>query len=118
MNVKYERLNQTIKREITNIIQTDLDDPSIGFVTISDVVVSPDLSVAMVYVSFLGKEEKNKSGLKALNNAKGRIKTILSKKMSIRKVPNLVFKLDSTMQRVESLNRIFSEIETEKKSSK
>ena len=67
--IKQERLNQTILKEITNIIQLKLKDPSVGFVTITDVVVSNDHSYADVYVSFLGKKERNEAGL-ALNRLK------------------------------------------------
>ncbi|HCY06282.1 MAG: 30S ribosome-binding factor RbfA [Erysipelotrichaceae bacterium] len=109
--IKQERLNQTILKEITNIIQLKLKDPSVGFVTITDVVVSNDHSYADVYVSFLGKKERNEAGLKALNRAKGFIRTELARSMTTRRVPELTFKLDNTLEKATRLEKIFEEIE-------
>ncbi|MEG2685321.1 MAG: 30S ribosome-binding factor RbfA, partial [Erysipelotrichaceae bacterium] len=83
-----------IQKNVSEIIQFDLKDPKIGFVTITDVEVTSDLSYAKVYVSFLGAEARKTAGLAALNRSKGFIRTGLSKKMSIRKVPELIFVLD------------------------
>lgn len=115
MSIKQERLNQIILREITNIIQFELKDPTVGFVTISDVDVSNDHSYATVYVSFLGKQERKTAGLNALNKAKGFIRTELSKRLTTRRTPEIIFKLDNTLENVEKLNRVFSQIENEKK---
>ena len=104
--IKQERLNQTILKEITNIIQLKLKDPSVGFVTITDVVVSNDHSYADVYVSFLGKKERNEAGLKALNRAKGFIRTELARSMTTRRVPELTFKLDNTLEKATRLENI------------
>ena len=55
MSVKQERLDMILHREISNILQFDLKDPKLGFVTVTDVHCTKDLSVAKVYVTFLGK---------------------------------------------------------------
>lgn len=115
MNVKQERLNNTILKEITNIIQFELKDSRVGFVTISDVSVSNDHSYATIYVSFLGKQERNIAGLKALQNAKGFIRSELSKRLTTRRVPDLIFKIDETIERTNKLNEVFEKINIEKK---
>ena len=66
MSVKQERVAQIILKDVTDIIQFSLKDPSVGFVTITDVQVTNDYSYATIYVSFLGKEERKQAGLKPL----------------------------------------------------
>ena len=106
MAIKQERMNQIILKEVTQIIQFELKDPNVGFVTITDVHVTNDFSYATVYVSFLGKEERNAAGLKALNRSKGFIRSTLAKRLTIRKTPEIIFKLDKSLEqgkRIESL---------------
>ena len=95
MSLKRERLDMIIQREISNILQFDLKNPKLGFVTVTDVQCSKDLSVAKIYVSFLGKQERNDAGLRVLNHSKGYIRTELSKRLKIRKTPELVFIQDT-----------------------
>ena len=61
MSIKHDRLNQIIYKEVSEIIQFNLKDPNIGFVTITEVQVTNDYSYATIYVSFLGKQERNEA---------------------------------------------------------
>ncbi len=106
MSIKHERVNQIILKEVTEIIQFSLKDPSVGFVTITDVDVTTDYSYATIYVSFLGKEERKIAGLKALNRGKGFVRSELSKKLTIKKVPELIFKLDDTLEKGQKIDEI------------
>ncbi|MFQ8581310.1 MAG: 30S ribosome-binding factor RbfA, partial [Holdemania massiliensis] len=72
-----------------------------------------DYSYATIYVSFLGKEERKQAGLKALNRAKGFIRSELGKRLSIRKVPDLIFKLDDSLEKGERIESIISKINNE-----
>lgn len=110
MSVKQERVAQIILKDVTDIIQFSLKDPNVGFVTITDVQVTNDYSYATIYVSFLGKEERKQAGLKALNRAKGFIRSELGKRLSIRKVPDLIFKLDDSLEKGERIDSIISQI--------
>ena len=116
--IKQERLNQIILKEISDIIQFSLKDPSIGFVTITDVHVSNDHSYATVYVTFLGKKERNEKGLKTLNKAKGYMRSELSKRLKIRRIPEISFKLDESFEKARKLDEILKDIhDNEKKVS-
>ncbi len=110
MSVKVDRLNQIILKEVTEIIQFQLKDPSIGFITITDVDVTNDLSYAKIYVSFLGKKERNEAGMKALQRSKGYIRSELAKKLTIRKIPDLIFKLDETLEKSRKIDEILHQI--------
>ena len=110
MGLRQEKLQALFLREITDIIQFSLKDPHVGFVTISDVEVTNDLSYAKVYVSFLGKEERNEAGLKALNRAKGFIRSELAKRVKVYKVPELTFVKDTAMENAQRIDDIIEHI--------
>lgn len=110
MSLKNEKVAGLIQRNISEIIQHVLKDPKIGFVTITDCKVTNDLSIATVYVSFLGKDLRKDAGMKALEHSKGFIRSELSKKLSIRKCPQLVFKLDETLENGNKIDMIINDI--------
>ena len=90
---KIERIQSIIMKNISEIIQFELKDPNIGFVSIPEVRVSKDFSHAKVFVSFIN-EKDIKSSLAALNKAKGFIRSELAKRMDTRRVPEITFELD------------------------
>ncbi len=112
-NVKQKRLEGIIRKNISDIIQFSLKDPNVGFVTITDVSVTNDHSYAKVYCSFLGKDERAAAGLKALNRARGYIRTELSKRLDIRRTPELSFVLDKTMEQGKHIDEIIARIHEE-----
>ena len=110
MTLKAEKIAGIIQKEVSEIIQFSLKDPKIGFITITDVTVTNDLSIAKVYVSFLGQQAREEAGMKALTRSKGYIRSELAKRMSIRKVPELIFKIDDSLERGNKIEKIISEI--------
>ena len=106
MSVRQKRLQSIFLKEITDIIQNGIKDPGLGFVTISDVTISKDLSYAKVYVSFLGKKERNDAGLKVLVNAKGYIRSELAKRLKVYKVPELQFYIDDSLEKARRIDAI------------
>ena len=92
-----KRINSILYKEISNIIQFDLTNSNIGFVTVSEVNVSKDLNNADVYVSVFGKGYEKKDTLEALRKSKGYIKTELSKRLQMRKIPDLNFIIDDSL---------------------
>ena len=67
MSMKKDKIAGIIQKEVSEIIQFELKDPKIGFITITDVIVSGDLSIAKVYVSFLGQEARKDSSHGVMN---------------------------------------------------
>lgn len=115
MSIRNQRLQSIFLKEITDIVQNNVKDPKLGFVTISDVTVSNDLSHAKVYVSFLGKDERNEAGLKVLNKAKGYIRSELAKRVKVYKVPELSFVIDDSLKRAQRIDEIIEKIHTDEK---
>nr|MBO2470176.1 30S ribosome-binding factor RbfA [Bacillota bacterium] len=74
-NYRIQRLAERIKEELSDILQRELKDPRLGFVSITDVELTRDLQVAKVYVSVLGSEEEKATSLETLQRAKGFLRT-------------------------------------------
>ena len=90
---KQERIATIIRKNIAEIIQFQIKDPNLGFVSIPEVKVSKDFSYATVYVSFI-KEEDIKPSMEVLNKAKGFIRSELASKLDTRRVPEIRFVVD------------------------
>lgn len=116
MALKKEKMNNIIQRELSEILQMEVKDPAIGFCTITGVEVTNDLSIAKVYVSFLNKNPQKR--MEALERSKGFIRTLLSKRLTIRKCPELQFIIDSSLEYGNKIESIIEELHTDKKISK
>ncbi len=99
---KQERIATIIRKNIAEIIQFEVKDPHLGFVSIPEVKVSKDFSYAKVYVSFINEAEIEPS-LEALNKAKGFIRSELASRMDTRRVPEIRFVLDDGYKREERI---------------
>lgn len=110
MSIRLEKIESLFLREISDIVQFSLKDPKLGFVTISEVKVTNDLSYAKVYVSFLGKDERNEAGLKVLNKSKGYIRSELAKRVKVYKVPELKFVLDKSLENAKRIDEIINRV--------
>lgn len=115
VSVKQKRLEGIIRKNISEIIQFGVKDPDVGFVTITDVQVSNDHSYAKVFVTFLGQNPRMQAGLRALNRAAGFIRSELSKRMTIRRVPELSFVIDETEMNGRHIDEIIARIHREEK---
>lgn len=105
---KQERIATLIRKNITDIIQFELHNPNLGFVTIPEVRVSKDISYAKVFVSFVKAEEASE-GMKVLEHSKGFIRSSLASKMDTRRIPSLIFVLDEGFQREARIEEILKE---------
>jgi ribosome-binding factor A len=94
-----QRVAQLLKEEISAIIQRELRDPRIGFVSVTEVSVTPDLRQAKVFVSIYGDEEGKRANIEALRSAAGRVRAILSRRLEMRYVPHIEFALDESLER-------------------
>jgi len=95
---RQEKVAEALKREISNIVQNDLKDPRLRFITITRVNLSRDLKYAQIYFSVLSDEEGVKKTKEGLNNAKGFVKRLISERLKIRFTPEISFKLDPSIE--------------------
>lgn len=104
------RLNEQLKREITEIVRFEVNDPRVGFVTITGVEATPDLMEAKVHVSIMGEEEEENESLEGLRAAASFIRTALAQRLSIRRIPELVFEPDRSLAHAQRIERLLSEV--------
>ena len=112
MSIKLERLNHTFTEEISKVINEDIKDDDIKFVTITAVDISSDLSYAKVYFTNLIDKDKDKV-LNALNRASGFIRNKLMDKVEIRKMPELTFVYDESIEYGNKIEKIIEDIKKE-----
>ena len=102
---KQERIATLIRKNLAEIIQIELKNPHLGFISIPEVKVSKDFSYATVYVSFI-KDEDAKEGMEVLEHSKGFIRSSLAKKMDTRRCPELRFVLDEGYKNEERISEL------------
>lgn len=104
------RLSETLKEEISQLILVELKDPRIGFVTVTSVDVANDLAHAKVYVSVLGTEDEGKASLDTLNRAAGFLRTEIGKRIRLRHVPAIVFVYDPSIQHGAHIAKLLRDV--------
>ncbi len=110
MSIKLERLNNAFVEQISRILKTEIKDERIQFVTVTAASITNDLSFAKVYVTILNDKEKEQI-LKLLNNASGFIERELAKRVEIRKMPNITFVYDESIEYANNIENIIERIE-------
>lgn len=107
---RMNRINEELKREISNIINFELNNSNVtGMISVTKVKVTPDLRYARVYVSMINSKNK-KNTLAGLKQASGYIRSALAKKVNLRNTPELVFEFDETIEYGAKIDSIISEI--------
>ncbi|MBI2328056.1 MAG: 30S ribosome-binding factor RbfA [Chloroflexi bacterium] len=112
---RIERVNSLIRQEICQLLQRQVKDPRLGnFITVTEVVTSPDLKYARVFISRIGSEEEKQETLSALDSASGFFRRELAKHLKLRNVPLLSFQRDDSIERGDHLLKLIDEIGSEK----
>jgi ribosome-binding factor A len=115
MSRRTEQVAEAIKEDVSILIQREIKDPRLGFVTVTRVEVTPDLKLAKVFFSTIGDEEVRKQSLKVLKGAAGFLRRELSHQLTLRYTPELYFYFDAALEQGEKIQRLMLEIEQEEK---
>ena len=110
MSSRTKRLDELLREEISAVLQREVDDPRIGFVTITDVETTSDLSHANVWVSVIGSPDEKRQTLRALSHAMPFVRQRLGR-LRLKKIPDLHVKEDETAARGTRLLQILGELE-------
>jgi ribosome-binding factor A len=112
MSRRQERVNELLREQISEVVSQDLKDPRMGsgLVTITEVDVSPDLRNATVFVSHLGDESERPGLLRALQSASHFIQNELLRRLDMRRVPELRFRFDPSLERGARLADLISTV--------
>lgn len=107
------RANNLLQHEVADIIRREVDDPRVGFVTITGADVAPDMSTARVFVSVLGDAEAKRETLRALIRARKFIRSHISERLELRRTPRLSFHLDETAERAQRMEEALRGLDQE-----
>ena len=111
---RLERFSKLLKEEVSDIIREQVSDPRIGFVSVTDVDVSPDLKNAKIYVSVLGDDKQKSDAMEGLTSATGFVRTKLADMLETRSTPEIRFVQDESIERGSRVLGIISKLENEK----
>ena len=115
--LRSDRMAEQLRRELAEIIQDEIKDPRVGFLSFTEVRMSRDLSHAVVYCSVLDSEQLHES-IDVLNRAAGFIRKSIGRRIRARIVPTLKFVADESVIRGAMMDELISEaIESDKKNS-
>jgi len=104
-----QRVSDLLREEIADIIMHKLKDPRIGFITVTGVDVTEDLKIAVVYISVL-KEEERETTLDILKAAKSFIRSELSRRVRLRYIPSVDFRLDTSIEYGSKIEKLLNDI--------
>src|SRR5215210_2961358 len=107
------RLAQELKLEISTIITRELPHHRLGFLTITDVKVSPDLRYARVFVSVLGSGVDKTETLNTLNKEKAFIRQLIGRRFRLRHTPEITFVYDETVENADHMMRLMNDLKLE-----
>jgi ribosome-binding factor A len=106
---RMRRVNEAIREILGDAITTELKDPRIGFVTVTEVDTSPDLRAARVYVSVLGSPEERESSLAGLRSSHGVLQGKIASGMRLKRTPTLTFEYDESVDRGDRISRLLDD---------
>jgi len=110
MSRRTDRLGEQFRKEISQLLLTEIKDPRIGFVTLSRVQITEDLSQARVYASVMGSDSERESSLIGLNQSAGYIRKLMGKILHMRKIPRLEFVLDTNLDHSFRIQEVLAEL--------
>jgi ribosome-binding factor A len=103
------RVDEAVREVLSDVLTHEVKDPRVGFVTVTDVKTSPDLSHARVYVSVLGDAEAVSASLEGLRSAQGFLQGRIGGELRLKHTPSLTFFHDDTAERAQRLERLMDE---------
>lgn len=105
-----DRVTEAIRQEVSIIIHDELNDPRLGFVTITKVEMVPDLRYAKIFFSVLGQDEEHKKTKLALDSALGYIRKLISERINLRLAPEIAFEEDRSVEYSVRIQEILDEV--------
>ena len=112
MTARTDRIDELLRQEIGAILAKDIQDPRIGFVTVTDVETAPDLSRARVSVSVIGQPAERELTMRALQRAMPFVRRELGSRLRLRRIPELQVRADDTSERGTRVLRLLAELES------
>ena len=105
------RINEVLREVVGATIASELNDPRIGFVTVTSVETSPDLRTAKVFVSVLGSDEEREATLAGLRSSHGVIQARIAAETRMKRTPTLTFRYDDTIEKGARISELLDDVE-------
>lgn len=105
-----DRVSEEIMKEVSAIIRNDMKDPRLGFVSVMRVALSRDLKHATVYFSVYGSDDEKKNTHTALTCGAGFVRSLLAKRLKLRYTPEVIFRLDNSIERGIRINSLLRKV--------
>ena len=112
-----EKLGELIAVELSDLLRTRVKDPRVGFASITHVEVSQDLRHAKIFVSVMGSDEERVATMKGLRNATGFLRHELASRLTVRYMPEIVFKLDTSIEEGTRILGLIQQLEQEEQNN-
>ena len=111
---RVEQVAAEIQTILGELVRSSIKDPRMGFATVMNVNLSPDLYYAHVNISVMGDEEQQQATIQTLERAKGFLRHELGQQLNLRQIPELRFHLDTTLETRAHMDTLFNTIEQER----
>lgn len=111
MSQRTERIDELLRQEIGEILTREVQDPQIGFATITDVETAPDLRHAKVWVSVIGQRGERQETIEALSRAMPFVRRELGRRLHLKRIPELHIRLDDSSERGTRVLHLLHELE-------
>ena len=108
------RIGDLLRAELADLLTRQVHDPGIGFLTITHVKVTPDLQIARVFYTTLGDEKARRESSRALDRAAPFLRRQIGRRLRLKRVPQLEFFFDESIERGDRIERILHEISAER----
>ncbi len=105
-----ERVADQIRAEVTTMIARELHDPGVGFVTVTRVLVTPDLQHARIYYTSLGDQTARRNTARALERASGFMRRQIGQRLRLRRTPEILFEFDESIGHQDRVEQLLKEI--------
>ena len=108
------RVGDQLRAEIADLLDREVHDPGVGFLTVTHVHVTPDLQVARIYYTTLGDEKARRESARALTRATPFLRRQIGSRLRLKRVPQLEFFFDESIERGDRIERILNDISVER----
>lgn len=115
MHSRPERVADSIRQEITTLLARHVQDPGIGFVTITRVKVTSDLQLARIFYTSIGDDKARKETARALERAKPFLRRQVTERIQLRRSPDLEFRYDETIADLDNVERLLQDVREERR---
>ena len=110
---RQRRVGDQIQEELSALLQREVQDPRLADVTITQVAMSPDLRSAEIYISTLGSQEEREEAVVAIRAAAGYFRRELAQRLSLRFVPEMIFRRDDSLERGQRIIDLIEDLPEE-----